>query len=65
MVINLNHIVAIHEIGSLPSQIASLAKWLVAMHSDSVVDNVMVGCFLHFHEMTPTPIKYTYPVVDR
>ena len=23
------------------------------------------GCFLHFHKMTPTPTKNTYPVVDR
>ena len=47
------------------SQIASFMQWLVAMHFGSIVDNTMVGCFLYFHEMTPTPTKNTYPMVDR
>ena len=46
------------------SQIIFLVQQLVSMYSASVLDNAMVGCFLHFHEMTPTPTKYTYPLVD-
>ena len=45
-------------------QTASFVQWLVAMYSANVVDSAMVGCFLHFYEMTPTPTKNTYPVVD-
>ena len=50
---------------SCRSQIASFVHWLVAIYSASVVDNAMVGCFLHFHEMAPRPTRNTYPVVDR
>ena len=47
------------------SPIASLVQWLVAMYSAFILDNAMVGCFMHFHKMTPTPTtKNTYPVVN-
>jgi len=46
------------------SQITSFVHWLVAIYSASVVDNAMVGCFLHFHEMAPRPTRNTYPVID-
>ena len=47
------------------SQTASLVQWLVAIYSaPPLIDNAMVGCFLHFHKMTSTPTKNTYPVVD-
>ena len=47
------------------SQIVSFVQWLVAMYSASILDNAMVGCFLHFHEMIPTPTRNMYHVVDR
>ena len=34
------------------------------MYSASVIDNTMASYFLHFHEMTPMPIKNTYLMVD-
>ena len=46
------------------SQTASFMQWLLAMYSAFVVHNAMVGCFLQFHEMTPTPSKKHVPVVD-
>ena len=45
-------------------QTASFIQWSMAMYSASVVDNVMVGCFLHFHEMNLMPTKNTFPMVD-
>ena len=30
-------------------------------HPAFIVDNAMVGCFLHFHKMTPTPTKKHIP----
>ena len=35
------------------------------MYSTSIVDNVMVHWFLHFHKMTPMPTNKMYYVVDR
>src|ERR1700738_3820192 len=46
------------------SQTAFFVQWLVAMYSVSIIDNAMVGCFLYFHKMTPTPTTNTYPMVD-
>jgi hypothetical protein len=38
-------------------------QWLLAMYSNSVVDNAMVGCFLHFYEVIPTQTKNMYLVI--
>jgi hypothetical protein len=37
------------------SQTAFFMQWLVTMYSTFVV--VMVDCFLHFHKLTPKPIR--------
>ena len=46
----------------------SQTHFLYAMASGHVLrlyrKQIMVGCFLHFHKMTPMPIKNTCPVVD-
>ena len=47
------------------NQIASFVQWLVAVFFASVIDNAIVGCFLHFHEMTPMPTTNTDLMVDR
>ena len=58
------HISHIHMTkSSLVSQTASSMQWLVAVYFASVVDNAMVGCFLHFHEMT-LQHKNTHMVMD-
>ena len=46
------------------SQTASFVQWLIAIYSASVVDNAMIGCFLHFQEISSTPMRNTFPVVD-
>ena len=41
------------------SQNVSLIQWMVAINSTSIVDNAMIGYFLHLHKMTPMPTKNT------
>ena len=38
------------------NQTIFLVQWIVVMYSTSIVENIMIGCFLHFHEMNPTLI---------
>ena len=42
-------------------QTVSFVQWLVAIYYVSIVENAMVGSFLHFHLMTPTLIKKNIP----
>ena len=35
----------------------------MAMYFTFIVDNAMVGCFLHFHEIIPTPTKKTHTLL--
>jgi hypothetical protein len=46
------------------SQMTFFVQWLVTVYFTSIVNNAMIGCFLHFHEITPIFIRIMYPVVD-
>ena len=46
------------------SQMAYFMQWLVTMYSTFVTDNVLIGCFLHFHEINPTSTNNTNHMVD-
>src|ERR1700678_1288717 len=47
------------------SHIASLAAWVAATYSASVVDNVTNSCFFEDHEIAPPSTRNTYPVIAR
>src|SRR5277367_6563720 len=47
------------------SHIASLAAWVAAMYSASVVDNVTNSCFFEDHETPPPSTRNMYPEIAR
>ena len=42
----------------------SLVACVRAMYSDSVLDRVMMGCFLVLQETTPVPMKNVNPEIE-
>ena len=44
-------------------QMASLAVWVIATYSDSVVDNEMRACFLEFQETALSSMQNVYPEI--